>query len=41
LRADEVVEINPEPVIEIGKIYQFKKDSASVLADIIHAMKDK
>jgi len=38
LRADEVVEINPEPVIEIGRVYQYKKDSATVLEGIINSL---
>ena len=37
-RAEEVVEINPEPVIEIGKVYRFTNKTEEVLRNVIVAL---
>lgn len=37
-QAEEVVEINPEPVIEIGRVYPFKEDTAKVVKGFLDAI---
>lgn len=40
-RAQEIVEINPEPVIEIGKVYPFTEQTDEVLRKIITALNNR
>ena len=37
-QAEEVVEINPYPVMEVGKVYQYKGDTAKTLGGILKAL---
>ena len=38
MQAKEIVEINPNPVIEVGRVYQFTQ-TAEALKDIVEGLK--
>jgi hypothetical protein len=39
-KAQLLVEINPEPVVEVGRVYQYSKDSVEVLRGVMRELKE-
>jgi hypothetical protein len=40
-KAKEVVEMNPEPVIEVGRVYQYRKDAVEVVKEMLKELGEK
>ena len=40
-KAEQLVEINPSPVIEVGRVYQFREETGKVLKEVLREIGEK